>query len=255
MPAHEKDPEQKQAGAIKGEVDVKSILGIDSDVGGIRLTYRSDAERDCVEALLAQAQKGSALYNVVTLAWAGYGEPAWASGESTWPRPDLAPPANRLLCLANWGRAFLDGGLVVNHQDRAVLEQAVHQLRSAQEELFVLLFPMSDRSVVRKLFHVASSIAGAAYLVGAHCSMSDTADALHKDTVTQLMRSLRQTSKRQRAVAAVVEDVFSGDGWQRPFKDADRMLNVINERLNQLGQEPISLSTLYRRRKKLVPKE
>jgi uncharacterized OsmC-like protein len=57
---------------IEGDMDIQGILGIDSDVrngfGGIKVTYEidADAKREDIEALVAQSQKRSAVYDIVT---------------------------------------------------------------------------------------------------------------------------------------------------------------------------------------------
>lgn len=57
---------------IEGAMDIQGILGIDGDVrngfDGIKVTYEidADAKRDEVEALVAQSQKRSAVYDIVT---------------------------------------------------------------------------------------------------------------------------------------------------------------------------------------------
>ena len=57
---------------VEGDVDVRGILGIDDDVrngfGGIKVTYKidADAKREDIEALVAQSQKRSAVYDIVT---------------------------------------------------------------------------------------------------------------------------------------------------------------------------------------------
>src|SRR5437879_9829364 len=57
---------------IEGNMDIQGILGIDSDVrngfGGIKVTYNidADAKREDIEALVAQSQKRSAVYDIVT---------------------------------------------------------------------------------------------------------------------------------------------------------------------------------------------
>jgi uncharacterized OsmC-like protein len=57
---------------IEGDMDIQGILGIDRDVrngfGGIKVTYKidADAKRDEIEALIAQSQKRSAVYDIVT---------------------------------------------------------------------------------------------------------------------------------------------------------------------------------------------
>jgi len=57
---------------IEGDMDIQGILGIDSDVrngfGGIKVSYEidADAKREDIEALVAQSQKRSAVYDIVT---------------------------------------------------------------------------------------------------------------------------------------------------------------------------------------------
>lgn len=57
---------------VEGDMDIQGILGIDSDVrngfGGIKVTYNidADAKPEDIEALVAQSQKRSAVYDVVT---------------------------------------------------------------------------------------------------------------------------------------------------------------------------------------------
>ena len=53
-------------------MDIQGILGVDSDVrngfGGIKVTYNIDADAKPadIEALVAQSQKRSAVYDIVT---------------------------------------------------------------------------------------------------------------------------------------------------------------------------------------------
>jgi uncharacterized OsmC-like protein len=57
---------------IEGGMDIQGILGIDSDIrngfDGIKVTYEidADAKREDIEALVAQSQKRSAVYDIVT---------------------------------------------------------------------------------------------------------------------------------------------------------------------------------------------
>ena len=57
---------------IEGDIDVQGILGIDDDFrngfSGIKVTYKidADAKREDIEALVAQAQKRSAVYDMLT---------------------------------------------------------------------------------------------------------------------------------------------------------------------------------------------
>ena len=57
---------------LEGAMDIQGILGVDSDVRngfeGIKVTYNidADASQDDLEALVAQSQKRSAVYDIVT---------------------------------------------------------------------------------------------------------------------------------------------------------------------------------------------
>jgi len=57
---------------IEGDMDIQGILGIDDEVrngfSGIKVTYKidADAKREDIEALVAQSQKRSAVYDIVT---------------------------------------------------------------------------------------------------------------------------------------------------------------------------------------------
>ena len=57
---------------IEGGMDIQGILGIDSDVrngfDGIKVSYKIDADAtpEEIKALVAQSQKRSAVYDIVT---------------------------------------------------------------------------------------------------------------------------------------------------------------------------------------------
>jgi uncharacterized OsmC-like protein len=57
---------------LEGDMDLQGILGIDSDVrngfSGIKVTYQIDADAspDEIKALVAQSQKRSAVYDIIT---------------------------------------------------------------------------------------------------------------------------------------------------------------------------------------------
>jgi uncharacterized OsmC-like protein len=57
---------------IEGDMDLQGILGIDNEVrngfGDIKVRYKidADAKREDIEALIAQSQKRSAVYDIVT---------------------------------------------------------------------------------------------------------------------------------------------------------------------------------------------
>ena len=57
---------------LEGDMDVRGILGMDSDVrngfSGIKVTYKIDADAspEDIKALVAQSQKRSAVYDIIT---------------------------------------------------------------------------------------------------------------------------------------------------------------------------------------------
>jgi uncharacterized OsmC-like protein len=57
---------------LEGKMDIRGILGVDSDVRNgyddIKVTFKidADASREDIEALVAQSQKRSAVYDVIT---------------------------------------------------------------------------------------------------------------------------------------------------------------------------------------------
>ena len=63
---------RKVSATIEGSMDLAGILGIDSDVrngfSGIKVTYDidADASKDEIKALVAQSQKRSAVYDIIT---------------------------------------------------------------------------------------------------------------------------------------------------------------------------------------------
>ncbi|HMK10717.1 MAG TPA: OsmC family protein, partial [Acidimicrobiales bacterium] len=58
--------------SLEGDMDVRGILGVDSDVrngfSGIKVTYNIDADAspEDIKALVAQSQKRSAVYDIIT---------------------------------------------------------------------------------------------------------------------------------------------------------------------------------------------
>ena len=57
---------------LEGDMDIQGILGMDSDVrngfDGIKVTYQidADASHEDIEAIVAQSQKRSAVYDIIT---------------------------------------------------------------------------------------------------------------------------------------------------------------------------------------------
>jgi uncharacterized OsmC-like protein len=62
----------KVTATLEGDMDVRGILGMDSDIrngfGGIKVTYNIDADAtpEDIKALVAQSQKRSAVYDIIT---------------------------------------------------------------------------------------------------------------------------------------------------------------------------------------------
>jgi hypothetical protein len=154
--------------------------------------------------------------------------------------------------LRDWGRVVLTTSGYLNKTDRAVVEQAVRQLRAGEPEMFALLRKMSDAASARKLLEHMAAIAGAAYVIGAHGAMTDTQDRFLKVSHAAHMRFRRGESKRELAVrAAIKAEIEAAKGGLpsgHPYKDADSILKGVNERLSELGyKNGISLKALYRR--------
>ena len=63
---------RRVSATIEGAMDVRGILGVDSDVrngfSDIKVTYDIDADAspDDIKALVAQSQKRSAVYDIIT---------------------------------------------------------------------------------------------------------------------------------------------------------------------------------------------
>jgi uncharacterized OsmC-like protein len=57
---------------LEGKMDIRGILGVDSDVRNgyddIKVTFKidADASKEDIEAIVAQSQKRSAVYDVIT---------------------------------------------------------------------------------------------------------------------------------------------------------------------------------------------
>jgi uncharacterized OsmC-like protein len=70
--ANRRVPLRSVKASIEGDMDIQGILGIDADVrngfSGIRVRYEIDADapRSDIEAIVAQSQKRSAVFEIVT---------------------------------------------------------------------------------------------------------------------------------------------------------------------------------------------
>jgi hypothetical protein len=178
--------------------------------------------------------------------------PDQSSGVPTWPRVDLSPPEHMLSGLRDSGRVALTSGYLAE-ADYAVVQQAVKELRMAEPELLALLGRMNDPALARTALELIAGIAGAAYVIGAHGAMTDTAERFFKASKAAHMRFQRPQSKREQAVTKAIESAIhqAGLGHDHPFKSADLLLEPVNEDLGARGyKKGISRSTLYRRLKR-----
>ena len=166
-----------------------------------------------------------------------------------WPRLDLVPPELRLSSLRDWGRVALARGYL-NKTDRAVVEQAVKHLSSGEPEVFALLGKMSDTASARKLLEQITTIAGAAYVIGAHGAMTDTHYKFLTKSRAMHMRLRKPESRWNRDLTAVIDAKLGGRQSKNPFKDADRLLGDVNKEMRARGHKKgASRSTIYRRLK------
>jgi hypothetical protein len=180
-------------------------------------------------------------------------DPSTPTGVPTWPRLDLVPPQQRLAGLRDWGRVVLTSGYL-SKTDRAVVDHAVRQLTSGEPEMFVLLRKMSDAASARKLFELITTIAGAAYVIGAHGAMTDTQDTFFKKSRAVLMRLRRPKSRRNRDLEELIEaKIVEAGPSVHPSKDAEAWVADIRNKMKARGHKKgVSQSTIYRRLKKHV---
>jgi hypothetical protein len=170
-----------------------------------------------------------------------------SNGVPTWPRVDLSPPEHMLSGLRDSGQVALTSGYLTA-ADYAVVQQAVKELRMAELELLASLGRMNDPALARRAMELIAGIARAAYVIGAHGAMTDTADKFFKHSRTKHMRLRRQESRRERDLIEAIEAVRGRGPSQHPFKEADGILADVNVRLSALGHKRgISRLTLYRR--------
>jgi hypothetical protein len=100
----------------------------------------------------------------------------------------------------------------------------MRQLRSAEPAVFALLGKTNDAASARKLLEQITTIAGAAYVIGAHGAMTDTADRFFKSSRAAHMRFRRPQSRREQAVTKAIESAVRDEQqWllDRPSKLAD----------------------------------
>jgi hypothetical protein len=169
-------------------------------------------------------------------------------------RPDVAPPGSSAprayaWCLREWGLVIL-AGEYLQKADRSVVEQAVKQLGSAEREVLALLSKTSDAASARKVLEHVAAIAGSAYVVGAHGGMTETQRVFFKAGHAMHMRIRRATSSKEHELRAAIEASAAANNIaipsRRSYKDAERILTDVNQRL--LGHKPVSVDVIARRR-------
>jgi hypothetical protein len=190
------------------------------------------------------------------------------TGVPTWPRLDLLAPEQMLTGLRDWGNLILASEKspanpfskhpsppIFSDKDREILRQAVQQLRTAEPELFALLAQVSvlsrEATLARKLLELTASTAGAAFVIGVHGGMADTARGYFQKSQASLMQYRKATSEKERAITDAIKAELEASGGTipsgNPHKDADAIRDGVNKRLEALGHGPLSVLTIYRR--------
>jgi hypothetical protein len=171
----------------------------------------------------------------------------------TWPRLDLSPPEHMLSGLRDEGRIILASDRddrILNDADRAVVKQAVRQL-SDEPGLFALLRRVSDPALADEILHKVTAICGSAYVIGAHCSMTDTAQMFFAKSRATQMRIRRATSPEEQALRAAINAAAAANNIAIPsyqhYKDAERILSDVNKRLSEAGHRTASIDVIARR--------
>jgi hypothetical protein len=102
-----------------------------------------------------------------------------------------------------------------------------------------------------KLFELTAVIAGAAYVVGAHGAMTDTAQVFFEKSRATQMRYRRATSSQERELRAAIETLVEASKGSipsgRPYKDAESIKDAVNARLSK----PVGVDAIARRVAKL----
>jgi hypothetical protein len=155
----------------------------------------------------------------------------------TWPRLDLVPPEHALRMLRDWGRVILVSGYL-NAADRVVVERAVQQLHEAAAT------GANDPISV-------AAVACAAYVIGAHGGMTDTARRFFEKSQATLMRVQRATSSREQELRTAIEAAIKTIGGTipstHPYKDAEAISDSVNARLSQCRMKAASVDAIARR--------
>jgi hypothetical protein len=161
------------------------------------------------------------------------------SGSPTYPRLDLSPPEHVISSLASWGEvilAFDKRNSELNEEDREAVERAVRQLTEGDLELLRLIAQVTaPASLVRRLVEQIGTIAGAAYLIGAHGAMTETARVFFEQSRAQQMRLQRATNAKEQCLREAIEAEMKAIGGTvpspRPWKYAESIREQVNKRL------------------------
>lgn len=98
-----------------------------------------------------------------------------------------------------------------------------------------------------KLFELTAVIAGAAYVVGAHGAMTDTAQVFFEKSRATQMRYRRATSSQERELRAAIETLVEASKGSipsgRPYKDAESIKDAVNARVSK----PVGVDAIARR--------
>jgi hypothetical protein len=169
----------------------------------------------------------------------------------TWPRFDLSPPEHVISGLRDWGLEVVLKSGRLNIADYGVVQEAVKRLWTTEAELHDLLGQMNNADLTRKLVELIGGIAGAAYVIGAHGAMTDTARAFFAESNAKRMRIFRATSATTQKLTIAIEAVAAANGITipsgHPHKDAERILSDVNARLSESGEKTVSVDVIYRR--------
>jgi hypothetical protein len=120
---------------------------------------------------------------------------------------------------------------------------------TAEPELHALLGQMNDADLNRKLLELIGGIAGAAYVIGAHGAMTDTARVFFERSRTTHMRISRETSIKEQELRTVIQAIAAAEGItipsKQPYKDAESILVEVNKQLS--AHKAVSIDTIARR--------
>ncbi len=185
------------------------------------------------------------------------------SGTPTYPRLDLSPPELVISSLAEWGQVILASN-ELNDEDREAVERAVGQLNEL--ELYGLIeqmtVPAPSEPVVidpqladelaklkRRLVEKIGTIAGAAYLIGAHGAMTETSRVFFERSHAEVARSGRKAkaSLEEQRLGEAIEAEMKAAGRtipsEHPYKDAGIILADVNRRL---APREVKVDVIYR---------